>query len=78
MTDKKLSETFLKLAEYDKGKKSGEASIESLERQAREQFVQLREAESQLSITQTTIIELKKELGKKDKEMERVEQTTYD
>ena len=40
--------------------------------------MQLREAESQLSIARTTITELKKELGKKDKEMDRVKQTAYD
>ena len=78
MTNKKLNEALLKLAECDKARKSDEASIESLERQAWEQLVQLREAESQLSITRTTITELKKELGKKDKEIERVERIAYD
>ena len=77
-TNKKLKEALLKLAECDKARKSVEASIESLERQAQEQFVQLREVESQLSITRTTTIELKKELGKKDKEIERVKQIAYD
>lgn len=39
MTDNKLRETLLKLVEFDKARKSVEASIESLERQAREQLV---------------------------------------
>ena len=34
LTDKKLKETLLKLAESDKARKSVEASIESTERQA--------------------------------------------
>ena len=40
--------------------------------------MRLKEVESQLSITWTTTIELKKELGKKDKEIERVEKIAYD
>lgn len=38
-TDKKLKKTLLKLAEWDKARKSVEASIESSERQVREQLV---------------------------------------
>ena len=66
------------MAECDKARKSVEALIESTERQAREQLLQLKEAESQLSISQTTISKLKKELSLKDKEMNKVEQTVYD
>ena len=44
--EKKLKETFLKLVECDKARKSVEASIESIERQAQEQLLQLRDAES--------------------------------
>ena len=66
------------MAECDKARKSVEALIESTERQAREQLLQLKEAESQLSISQTTISKLKKELSQKDKEMNKVEQTAYD
>ena len=66
------------MAECDKARKSVEALIESTERQAREQLLQLKEAESQLSISQTTISKLKKELSQKDKEMNKVEQTVYD
>ena len=61
--EKKLKETFLKLVECDKARKSPEASIESSKRQAREQFLQLREVKSQLAIARTTIFELKKELS---------------
>ena len=78
LTVKKLKETLLKLAECDKARKSAEASIESMKRQAREQLLQLREVKSQLAITQMTISELKKELSQKDEEMNKVEQTTYD
>ena len=63
LTNKKLKETLLKLAECDKAKKSAEASIESTKRQAREQLLQLKEAESQLAIAWSTIFELKKELS---------------
>ena len=66
------------MAECDKAKKSAEALIESTERQAREQLLQLKEAESQFSISRTTISKLKKELSQKDKEMNKVEQTVYD
>ena len=66
------------MAECDKARKSAEALIESTERQAREQLLQLNEAESQLSISRTTISKLKKELSQKDKEMNKVEQTVYD
>lgn len=76
--EKKLKETFLKLVECDKARKNVEASIESTERQAQEQLLQLRDAESQLAIAQTTIFELKKELSQKDEEMNKVEQITYD
>nr|POE97564.1 hypothetical protein CFP56_17083 [Quercus suber] len=41
-------------------------------------LVHLREVESQLSIAWITITDLKKELSQKDKEMEEVEQTSYD
>ena len=44
--EKKLKETFLKLVECDKARKNVEASIESTERQAQEQLLQLRDAES--------------------------------
>ena len=66
------------MAECDKARKSAEALIESTERPAREQLLQLKEAESQLSISRTTISKLKKELSQKDKEMNKVEQTVYD
>ena len=66
------------MAECDKARKSAEALIESTERQAREQLLQLKEAESQLFISRTTISKLKKELSQKDKEMNKVEQTVYD
>lgn len=66
LTDKKLKDILFKLAECDKAKKSVKTSIESSERQAREQLVHLREAESQLALTRMTIFELKKELGQKD------------
>ena len=66
------------MAECDKARKSAEALIESTERQARKQLLQLKEAESQLSISRTTISKLKKELSQKDKEMNKVEQTVYD
>ena len=66
------------MAECDKARKSAKALIESTERQAREQLLQLKEAESQLSISRTTISKLKKELSQKDKEMNKVEQTVYD
>ena len=66
------------MAECDKARKSAKALIESTERQAREQLLQLREAESQLAISRTTISKLKKELSQKDKEMNKVEQTAYD
>ena len=63
LIDNKLKETLLKLVECDKARKSPEASIESTKRQAREQFLQLREVKSQLAIARTTIFELKKELS---------------
>lgn len=66
------------MAECDKARKSAEALIESTKRQAREQLLQLREAESQLTISRTTISKLKKELSLKDKEMNKVEQNVYD
>lgn len=66
------------MAECDKARKSAEALIESTKRQAREQLLQLREAESQLTISRTTISKLKKELSQKDKEMNKVEQNVYD
>ena len=58
LTDKKLKETVLKLAECDKARKNAKASIESSKRQAQEQLVQLREVEGQLSIARTTITKL--------------------
>lgn len=62
-TDKNLKETFLILSECDKARKSAEALIESSGTQAREQLLHLREVESQLTIAQTTIFELKKQLN---------------
>lgn len=76
--DKKLKDALLKLSECDKAKKSVEASIESSERQAREQLLHLWEVESQLIITRVTIFELKKELGQKNEEMNKFEQTAYE
>lgn len=61
-TDKKLKETLLKLTECDKAQKSIEASIESSERQAREQLRHLKEADNQLALAQVNIRELTKEL----------------
>ena len=63
LTDKKLKETFFKLAECYKARKSAEATIKSMERQAQEQLLHLRVAESQLAIAWSTIFELKKELS---------------
>lgn len=76
-TDKKLKETLVKLTKCDKARKSAEASIESKERQAREQLLHLREAESQLAIARTNISELKKKLSQKNEEMSKVEQSAY-
>nr|POF16799.1 hypothetical protein CFP56_66198 [Quercus suber] len=73
-----LKETFLKLLECDKARKSAEASIESTERRAQEQLQHSREAESQLAIAQMTIFELKKELNQKNEEVSKVKQATYE
>lgn len=61
------------MAKCDKARKSAETLIESTERQAKEQLVQLREAEKQLTLAWITITKLRKELVLKDKEMEKVE-----
>lgn len=76
-TDKKLKKTLLKLLECNKARKSAKASIESSERQAQEQLLHTREAESQLTLVQTTISKLKKELSQKNEEMSKVEQAAY-
>lgn len=73
LTDKKLKETFIKLAEYNKARRSAESAIERSERQAQEQLAQLKVAESQLSIARSTIVKLKKELSQKAKDMDKVE-----
>lgn len=78
LTNKKLKETLHKLAKYDKARKSTKSFIESFEKQAQEQLVHLREVESQLAIARTTISKLKKELGQKDEQMNKVEQAAYD
>nr|POE58223.1 hypothetical protein CFP56_40807 [Quercus suber] len=65
-------------SEIPVARKSTEASVESIERQAQEQLQHLREAESQLAIARTTISKLKKELNQKNKEVSKVEQATYE
>nr|POE62070.1 hypothetical protein CFP56_29313 [Quercus suber] len=77
-TNKKLKETLQKLAKCDKARKSIKASIESIERQAREQLVQLKEDEKQLALAQTTIIEMRKELVLEDKKIKKAEKMAYD
>lgn len=73
-----MKETLSKLNECDKAKKSVEASIESFERQAREQLYHFWEAESQLATTWAIIFELKKELDQKTKDMVKIEQVAFD
>jgi len=72
-TDKKLKETLFKLTECDKARKSAEASIESSERQAREQLHHVKEAEDQLALARVKIRELTKKLGQKAEDIAKVE-----
>jgi len=65
------------LAECDKARKSAEASIESSERQAREQLRHLKEAEGKLVIARENIGELAKELKQKDEAITKAEQAAY-
>ena len=75
---KKLKETLSKLFKCDKARKSLEVSIESSERQVREQLHYLREAERQLAIAREKFSKLNKELEQKTEEMGRVEQAAFD
>lgn len=77
-TKKKLKETLSKLFKCDKARKSVEVSIESSERQVREQLHHLREAERQLAIAREKFSKLNKELEQKTEEMGRVEQAAFD
>ena len=78
MADKKIQELTTKLNEADRDKKSAEAALQGVERQAESQRKQLRQDEDQLSIAKEQIGGLKKNLEKAKKANDRAEQDGYD
>ena len=75
MAKKSLKETKKKLLEEEKERKSTAAALESAERQAETQRLQLRDVKDQLAATKTQITALKKKLEEVEKAKALAEKT---
>ena len=79
MAKKKTKDLGTKLTEVDRERKSAEAALASVEKQAKDQHQQFRKAEEQLAIAREQIeIQEKKKLEKKEEALAQAKQSSYD
>ena len=78
LVEKKSQELNTKLAEAERDKKSTEAALDGVERQAEAQCKQFRQAEDELSTAKSQIKVLTKKLEEAEKAKEQAEQDGYD
>ena len=78
VAEKKIKDLGTKLTEVDWERKSAEATLAGVEKQAKDQRKHLRKAEEQLAISRETIDSQKKELEKKIEEVAQAKQAEHD
>ena len=78
LAKKRIQKLNTKLTEANRERKSAEAALHGVEKQAESQCRQLRQTEDQLSVAREHIEILKKKLEKAEKAAEKVKQDGYD